>query len=239
MPHFRSSAMTDAGPKRDHNEDTYVERPDIGLWAVADGAGGHESGELAAAMLRDALQTMPPGLQEPELIAEAVARIQFVHRALREEAARRSPYSLVAATLVVLIGSDDHYVCLWAGDARAYLLRDGKLQQLTRDHSLVQELIDAGVISRDQAATHPRANIITRAVGSDEQDVALDRTEGILRKGDLFLLCCDGVFKTLPDDTLNQLLATERRGSLADAVIRAAVAANASDNVTAVTIDVT
>ncbi len=238
MPHFRSSAMTDAGPKRDNNEDTYVDRPDIGLWAVADGAGGHESGELAAAMLRDALQTLPPGLLEPELITEAVARIQSVHRALREEAAQRSPYSLVAATLVVLIGSDDHYVCLWAGDARAYLLRDGKLRQLTRDHSLVQELIDAGVISREQAATHPHANIITRTIGSDEQDVALDRTEGILREGDLFLLCCDGVFKALPDDTLNQLLASARRDSLADVIIRAAVAADASDNVTAVTIDV-
>jgi protein phosphatase/serine/threonine-protein phosphatase Stp1 len=235
---FRSSAMTDPGPSRSHNEDAYVDRPDIGLWAVADGAGGHASGEVAAGMLRDTLQAIPPGLPESAFVAEVHARIELVHRELREEAMRRGPGVMLASTVVALLASDDHFTCLWAGDSRAYLLRDGTLRQLTRDHSLVQELLDAGAISAEQAAHHPRANVITRAVGADLDNFELDKVDGHLRQGDLFLLCCDGVFKTLPEATLTALLAAPESTSPAEAMIAAALEMDASDNVTAVTVEV-
>jgi protein phosphatase/serine/threonine-protein phosphatase Stp1 len=238
VTHFRSSAMTDPGPRRSHNEDAYVDRPDIGLWAVADGAGGHDSGEVAAAMLRDALQAIPTGLLEPELVSEVQARIELVHRELREEAKRRGPSVMLASTVVALLAGDDHFTCLWAGDSRVYLLRDGGLRQLTRDHSLVQELLDAGAISAEQAEHHPHANVITRAVGADLDNFALDKVDGPLRQGDLFLLCCDGVFKTLPEAMLTALLTAPNSTSPAETLIAAALKMDASDNVTAVTIEV-
>ncbi len=238
MMRFRSSAATDPGPRRSHNEDTYVDRPDTGLWAVADGAGGHESGEVAAGLLRDTLQTIPTNLAESKRVSEVKARIKSAHLALRMEATRRGPGVLLASTVVALVSGDDHFTCLWAGDSRIYLVRDGNIQQLTRDHSLVQELVDAGAISAEQAEHHPHANVITRAVGADLESFELDEVDGALQPGDIFLLCCDGIFKTLSDTTLATLLARRERTSLAETLIAAALDKDASDNVTAVVVEV-
>jgi serine/threonine-protein phosphatase Stp1 len=235
---IRSSARTDPGPRRSHNEDTYVNRPDIRLWAVADGAGGHDSGEVAAGLLRDTLLAIPAGLSEPELLSEVQARIGSVHRDLREEAARRGPGVTIASTVVVLIVGIDRFTCLWAGDSRVYLLRDGSFRQLTRDHSWVQELLDAGAISAEQAQHHPRANVITRSVGADLEGFELDKVNDALQPGDFFLLCCDGLFKTVPEKTLATLLAKRDVASPVDALIAAALDMDASDNVTVVTVEV-
>ncbi len=134
---FRSWAVTHPGAKRTHNEDAYVDRPDLGMWAVADGAGGHAAGEVASGMIADALQTIPTGLSAAQLLAQVRLEIEQTHLALREEAARRGPDVLVASTVVVMLARGDHFACLWAGDSRAYLLRDGMFRQITRDHSLV------------------------------------------------------------------------------------------------------
>ncbi len=238
MARFRSSAATDPGPRRSHNEDAYVDRPDAGLWAVADGAGGHESGEVAAGLLRDALQAIPASLAESEMVAEVKARIESAHGKLRMEATRRGPGVMLASTIVALVAADNHFTCLWAGDSRIYLVQNGKLRQLTRDHSLVQELIDAGAISSEQAAHHPRANVITRAVGADLESFELDEVDGVLQSGDMFILCCDGVFKTLPDSTLAALLSRRERTLLAETLIAAALDRDAADNVTAVVVEV-
>jgi len=235
---IRSSARTDPGPKRSHNEDTYVNRPDIRLWAVADGAGGHDSGEVAAGLLRDTLLAIPAGLSEPKLLSEVQARIESVHRKLRDEATRRGPGATLASTIVVLIVGVDRFTCLWAGDSRIYLMRGGRLRQLTRDHSWVQELLDSGAISAEQAQHHPRANVITRAVGADLESFELDKVDDALRPGDLFLLCCDGVSRTVPEKTLATLLAKRGVDSPADALVAAALDLDASDNVTAVTVEV-
>ena len=165
-PHLRSWAMTHPGMKRSHNEDAFVNRPDLGLWAVADGAGGHSAGEYASAMIAEALESIPPGLSASELLAEVRLRIRSTHQILREEALRRGEHVTIASTIVVMLARNDHFACLWAGDSRAYLLRTGELRQITRDHSLVQELVDAGTIRPEDAEHHPRANVITRAVGA-------------------------------------------------------------------------
>jgi serine/threonine protein phosphatase Stp1 len=144
---------------------------------------------------------------------------------------------MLASTIVALVAGGDHFTCLWVGDSRIYLVRDGKIRQLTRDHSLVQELIDAGAISAEQAAHHPHANVITRAVGADLESFELDEVDGALQPGDMFLLCCDGVFKTLPDTTLATLLARREETSLAEMLIAAALNEDASDNVTAVVVE--
>jgi protein phosphatase/serine/threonine-protein phosphatase Stp1 len=126
---------------------------------------------------------------------------------------------------------------LWAGDSRAYLLRAGQIVQVTKDHSLVQELVDAQTISAAEAENHPRANVITRAVGAGDPTLALDKVSARLRSGDRFLLCSDGLWKTLGQDRLAQLL-TADGGAPAERLLAAALDRRADDNVTAVTVEV-
>ncbi len=237
--HLRSWAMSHPGPKRKHNEDAYVDRPDLGVWAVADGAGGHDAGEVASAMIRESLEAIPPGLSASELLAEVRMRIEMTHEALRAEAQRRGPDVIIASTVVVMLARNDYFACLWAGDSRAYLLRDGTFQQITRDHSLVQELVEAGVIRPEEAEHHPRANVITRAVGADLDEFALDKVSGRIQVGDRFLLCSDGLSKTVPDGELASLLADNAGVPLSESLVAAALALNASDNVTAVAVEAT
>src|SRR5215469_16888076 len=208
-PRFRSWAITHPGAKRKHNEDAYVDRPDLGLWAVADGAGGHAAGEVASGMIAEALQAIPPGLSASQLLAEVRLAIDQTHQALREEAARRGPDVTVASTVVVMMARGDHFACLWAGDSRAYLLRHGTFRQITRDHSLVQELLEAGAIGPDEVNNHPRGNVITRAVGAELDEFVLDKVSDRLMPGDRFLLCSDGLCKTLPESALANLLGAQ------------------------------
>jgi protein phosphatase/serine/threonine-protein phosphatase Stp1 len=235
---FRSWAVTHPGAKRTHNEDAYVDRPDLGLWAVADGAGGHAAGEVASGMIAEALESIPPELSASELLAQVRLAIEQTHAALREEAARRGPDVMVASTVVVMLARGDHFACLWAGDSRAYLLRSGTLRQITRDHSLVQELLEAGAIGPDDVMNHPRGNVITRAVGAEVEAFALDKVSDRLVPGDRFLLCSDGLCKTLPEDEMASLLAAID-GTPPQALVDAALAANVSDNVTAVAVEYT
>ena len=180
---FRSSAASHPGAVRAHNEDSFVNRPDLGLWAVADGAGGH---------------------------------------------------AMLVSTIVVLLARDDYYACLWAGDSRAYLLRGGCLRQLTRDHSLVQELFDAGAISAAEAVHHPSANIITHAIGADTLE--LDKVTDRLLPGDRFLLCSDGLFKTLPEPELARIMGADDDPP-AQQLLRAALNHQPDDNVTVVAVE--
>ncbi|MCC6716967.1 MAG: serine/threonine-protein phosphatase [Acetobacteraceae bacterium] len=230
---FQSWAASHPGAVRSHNEDSFVDRSDIGLWAVADGAGGHDAGEVASGLLKQALDAIPPALSASELLAQVRLRVGEVHQALREEAQKRSSRTVIASTLVVLLARDGHFACLWAGDSRVYLLRDGALSQVTRDHSLVQELVDAGTITAEEADGHPRANVITRAVGAAET-MELDKVSNRLVAGDRFLLCSDGLSKTLADAELAELLADP---GPAERLIAEALARRASDNITVVAVE--
>lgn len=236
MREHRSFPATHPGARRSYNEDTFVDRPDLGLWAVADGAGGHEAGEVASGMIRDALIAIPTNLGAGQLLAEARTRLLSVHHALREAAEQRGPDVMMASTVVVLMVRDSFFAVLWAGDSRVYLLRNGDLSQLTRDHSLVQDMVDNGEISSDQAEAHPHANVITRAVGAGEGDLALDKVTGQVQPGDRFLLCSDGLSKTLSDAEIARLLSVPDGVPPSDMLINAALAHLASDNVTAVVV---
>jgi serine/threonine-protein phosphatase Stp1 len=235
---FRSWSATDPGVKRSYNEDALVDRPQIGLWAVADGAGGHASGEVASNMIAEALNAVPDGLGAPALLSELRLRIAAVHRALGAEATQRGGGVQIASTIVALLIRDNHFACLWAGDSRAYLLRAGELTQITRDHSLVQELVEAGAITAAEAENHPRANVITRAVGADIEELELDKVTGRLHPGDRLLLCSDGLCKTLDHAELTTLLGSPEGVPPTEMLIAAALARNANDNVTAVVVEV-
>jgi protein phosphatase/serine/threonine-protein phosphatase Stp1 len=233
---FRSWSTTHNGAVRTHNEDRYVDRPALGLWAVADGAGGHQAGEVASGMIAETLDAIPDGLPPADLLMEVRNRIGATHTALCEEAARRGPHTVIASTIVVLIARDSYFACLWAGDSRVYLLRDGAMTQITRDHSLVQELVEQGAIRPEEAEGHPHANIITRAVGAEAEGFELDKVSGPILPGDIFLLCSDGLCKTLPDAEIARMLAAGASEKVTDTMIAEALARQVNDNVTAVSV---
>ncbi len=231
------SATTNVGAVRKHNEDNLISRPELGLWAVADGAGGHDSGEVASGMIVAELQKLTPRLSGSELLSEVRLAIGRVHQELREEAARRGAGRMIASTFVSLIVRDKHFACLWAGDSRAYLLRHGHLQQISHDHSLVQELVDSGNLAAEDAEHHPHANVITRAVGDDSDALELDKVIGAAEPGDRFLLCSDGLCKTLSESEIATLLSQESATPASDRLIAAALAQEVNDNVTAIVVD--
>lgn len=231
---FLSWATTHVGNVRRHNEDALLDRPDLNLWAVADGAGGHARGGVASRMVIEALDAIPPNLTAGEMLAEVRQRIAAAHAELQ---AMYNGEEISATTVVVLIARDGHFACLWAGDSRAYLLRGSELLQLTHDHSVVQELIDASMISPEEAEGHPNANIITRAVGA-EGDLELDKVTDRLQVGDRFLLCSDGLCKELPASELAELLAAHPPRSPTERLVQAALLRSARDNITAVAIEV-
>ena len=236
-PAWRSWAVTHAGAVRASNEDALVDRPDAGLWAVADGAGGHEHGEVASNMLAAMLGALPASLDGADLMARVRAGVAETHQALRAHAASEALATggpvTIASTLVALLASGSHFACLWAGDSRAYLLRSGVLTRLTRDHSLVQVLVDQGALTDEQAEGHPHANIITRAVGADGPDPELDKVTGLAEAGDRYLLCSDGLTKALDDASVLRLMSGD---DPAQRLLAAALDRRASDNVTAVVV---
>ena len=227
-----SHAATHPGAVRPRNEDALLDRPEIGLWAVADGAGGHGAGDVASSAIIAALQTIPPGLSAAELLAQVRLKLITVHSDLQEEAERRGPGRIVASTVVVMLARGDHFAMLWAGDSRGYLLRGGVLQRVTRDHSLVQELVDQGSLREEEAESHPQANVITRAVGA-HGELELDKVSGRIMEGDRYLLCTDGLFKTIPEAEIGAMLSN---GSDPTAIVTEAVGRGARDNVSVVAV---
>ena len=204
-PVARSVACTHVGLVRTHNEDSFLERPDLGLWAVADGMGGMTAGEVASQAVVAALDAIPAALDAPSLLAEIRTRIAAVNAHLQELAARRGPDTTIGTTVAGLIVHNGWFACFWAGDSRIYRFRDGELDQLTRDHSLVQDMVDAGVLAAADAESHPHASVIQRAVGVDPE-VELQWVHARVETGDVFLLCSDGLTRMVPDDEITGTL---------------------------------
>jgi len=230
---YDGAAKTDAGAVRKHNEDAFLQRPEQGLWAIADGMGGHLRGDHASRTVVDALAQGDLPEAEPAAIEEIRARLAAAHRSLLADAAGLGDGAVIGATVVVLLLRNGRFACLWAGDSRLYLLRDGVLRQLTRDHSYVQRLIDSGSLTPEQGRRHPGANVITRAVGA-AGPLELDRVQGDSRPGDVFLLCSDGLTNVVADAEIADRLATLPCEAASVALLALALARGAPDNVTLV-----
>lgn len=230
---FRSVARTHVGHVRELNEDNFLDRPQIGLWAVADGMGGHQAGEVASALVVEALARIDPASSGHAYLTAVGETLQAVNNDLVSRAARDPAGGAIGATVVTLLAYERHYACLWAGDSRAYLLRGGVLRQITHDHSLVQELVDAGDISRQQARTDRRAHVITRAVGV-RAPLDLDVRYAPVEAGDLFLLCSDGLTGLVEDHEIRALMLDGDLDQIADALLSITLRRGARDNVTVV-----
>lgn len=217
------------GCRRKVNEDAFLARPDLGLWAVADGVGGHAAGDVASRLVVEKLGRATAGSNLASRKQAARSAIEDANLTLWEMA--RAYRGTMGSTIVALAIANDGYCCLWAGDSRAYLLRGGELRQLTRDHSLVQQLVDSGDLEPEAAINHPNANIITRAVGS-APGLEIDCTEGDVRAGDRFLLASDGLTRLLREDELAGALDAGDLELLADRWVEAALERGAPDNFT-------
>jgi len=227
---WTSAAQTDVGRVRSRNEDACLAQPQRGLWAVADGMGGHAFGDVASRTVVEMLDQLPPHTSMSRYIDAARDRLAQVNGALRTEArARHVP--VMGSTVVVLLACGTEAACLWAGDSRIYLYRHGRLQQLTRDHSQAAALQARGVDAAASAAVG--GNMITRAVGaSDTLDVEV--TTLSVRDGDVFLLCSDGLSNPVPEQDIRDTLAGGDCAQAAQTLVRMALDNGGRDNVTVV-----
>src|SRR5215204_525896 len=194
---FVSHGLTHVGLVRRRNEDAFLERPERGLWVVADGMGGHEAGDYASARIVAALDALTPAPGLAQSVEAAVRTLHDVDLELRARAALLGPGAVIASTVVALLASGDESAVIWAGDSRLYRWRDGEFRQLTVDHSQVQEMVEAGLLRPDQAASHPMSHIVTRAVGAGPVEFAVRRDA--LLPGDRLVLCSDGLTNMVSD----------------------------------------
>jgi protein phosphatase len=226
---WTSAARTDVGLVRSRNEDAYLAQPQRGLWAVADGMGGHAFGDLASRAVVDALASLPSPDSLAEFVAAARDILATVNDTLRTEAHTRQ-VPVMGSTVVVLLACGAETACLWAGDSRIYLYRGGRLQQLTRDHSQAEERRARG---EDVSAASP--NMITRAIGAADA-VEFDVVTQTARHGDIFLLCSDGLSNPVPEQAIADTLVPGACAPAAEELVAQALANGGRDNVTVVVV---
>jgi serine/threonine protein phosphatase PrpC len=222
---WHSHGLSDKGKRRSINEDAFLERSDIGLWAVADGMGGHYAGDKASQCVIAALAEIGDSDGLDSLLDQVRVRIQEANRKLRDLALATTEGGIIGSTVVVFLAQWDGCAVAWAGDSRLYRFRDGKLTQLTQDHALMVE--------GNQSQLMGGGNIVTRAVGA-EADIELEIFRFLALKGDMYLLCSDGLPKELG---VEEIAAHLRSGSCVDGacgLIAAGLEKEGRDNITVI-----
>ena len=234
---FSCAARTDVGVVRSGNEDSYLMASDRGLFIVADGMGGHAAGEVASDMATRILaEEYRPvrGMSDDELMSQMIGAIRSANEAIFRRTLSEHDKRGMGTTVTALHLLPRRYLIGQVGDSRAYLLRGGVLTQLTKDHSYVQEQVDAGRLSPEEARVHPYANVITRCVGSSS-DVIPDLFFGTLEVGDLLLLASDGLTGMLDDEDVLEIMASGLPlEEMVDGLIAGANHRGGLDNVTTI-----
>ena len=218
------------GLRRELNEDTYYSDAALGLWLVADGMGGHEFGEVASALARDAV------VREVSAGRSLTEAIRSADEDIIRQSRRRADSLPMGTTVVALRVVENRFELAWVGDSRAYLW-NGQLRQLSSDHSYVQELIDQGAITPEQARSHPHRNVVTQALGvTDPESLKVETISGELRPGFQILLCSDGLTEEVDDAAIAAALAQTEMSApeCVDSLVSAALDGGGSDNVTVV-----
>ena len=212
-----SAGRTHPGTKRRHNEDALLVRADLGVWAVADGVGGHDAAAEASQTVVEQLGQLLNPLSFGGAVDDITEALQTANATLRTRATTIADHAVVASTVVVLLAYGGHYCLLWSGDSRGYRLREGKLELLTRDHAL------------------SKGGVVTHAVGAEEK-LFLEQVHGEIHADDIFMLCSDGIIKALDDEEIAVLLGGGEMERVVEALIQDALVAGARDNVTAIVV---
>jgi len=226
------AASTHPGVKRDHNEDCFAAEAHLNLWLVADGVGGHSCGEVASAIVKSTV------LEEFASTGDLQQAIHRAHETILREITQRQAKGGMGSTVVAMSLKDENYDIVWVGDSRAYLWDGRELRQVTWDHSHVQSLVSRGVISSEEAKTHPQRNVLTQSLGiSPEMELHPSSERGVLEAGQQIILCSDG----LNDELSDEEIAAQMRGhhsvqAQVDGLINAALEAGGGDNITVIVV---
>lgn len=231
---FQTGTATHVGCVRRDNEDALLARPEAGIWAVSDGMGGHDAGAFASASIVAALSEVAPADSAPALLDAVEDALEAANLRIRAYAHENS-LPVVGATLAALLVFDKHFACVWCGDSRIYLIRDGAIAQLTHDHSQVQEMIDKGALTDEEAHAWPGRNVLTRAVGVFET-LETETSEGRLQPDDVFVLCSDGLTGHVADDEILKVASRRPAASACHDLIELALERGGKDNVTALVV---
>jgi len=232
---WQSVHATHVGLVRKVNEDATLDRPDLGIWAVADGMGGHSAGDLASQMLVETLGRLRPQRDLSTFVEFAEHGILTVNERLLELSRIRR--QVIGSTIVALLACGRHCAFLWAGDSRLYRLRDDRLEQLTTDHSQVERYVQMGLLARESVHSHPDANLITRAVGASNP-LYLDCDMAELRIGDRFLLSSDGLDKHVPATGIAQCVRQPDLQRAAGQLVDLALERGGTDNVSVCIVEI-
>ena len=232
-PNIHFGSRTDVGCQRERNEDSLVVSPP--LYVVADGMGGHNAGDVASEVAVNTLAALAPTIPDVDLLGRAVESAN--HAVITE--AQKAGFEGMGTTMTACVVQGDKIAIAHVGDSRAYLLHTGKLQQLTRDHSWVADMVEQGKLTPDEARVHPNRSVITRALGSDPM-MQPDLYEITASEGDRLLLCSDGLTGMVDDGSIQAMLARIRDPQrCAAALVKEAIANGGSDNITVIVVDIT
>ncbi len=225
---------THTGIKRDHNEDTYGVSNEDKIWLIADGMGGHDHGELASAMARDAILYF---YKQGESLKNCILK---TNQMIIDSSYERGGDLPMGTTIVVITFKKGKYYAAWVGDSRIYKYANNKLTPISKDHSYVQELVDQNLITEEQARTHPHRNVVTQALGvTDNAEIKVALAEGKVEIGDKFLLCSDGLSEEVDDKTIEELLSKNLHPQeITDQLTIAALESGGSDNITVLTLEI-
>lgn len=225
---LKFGCATHNGNIRDHNEDNFIARPELGLWIVADGMGGHKNGEIASAIVTDTIT---------ELVGEGKElpiAIQYAHKAIIKAGEEGKGNPGMGSTVVAIQVSERNYEIAWVGDSRAYLWDGKKLHQMTKDHSYVQMLLDDGAITGEEALTHPKKNIIYQCMGSLKHNtLEVSTVLGEFFSGHKIILCSDGLNDEVSEENIARIVSADiPEQEIVDQLINATLASKGNDNVT-------
>ena len=230
-----SGVRTDVGTVRAVNEDAVLAKPDIGLWAVADGMGGHKVGDIASSKIVDALAAVNDCTSLSDCVDVIEDCLIDVNQLMLEYAQIMFDGSTMGSTVVVMVIKGRVGACLRVGDSRLYRFRNQQLVQLTRDHSQLEEMIELGLITREASENHPNRNVITRAVGVEAQ-LSVDMTLFTTQVGDSFLLCSDGLYNAVAHEEIVQSMTVRDVQQSTDQLVEKALGYGAKDNVSVIVV---
>ncbi|MGR2708458.1 serine/threonine-protein phosphatase [Pseudomonas sp. ArH3a] len=228
-----SAGRTQRGKTRSRNEDAFLDCPQQGCWAVADGMGGHRDGDVASQWVISSLAALKAQGSLDQRVNAARQRLQAVNQRLESVGTRSA--ATMGSTVVALLLEEGRAACVWAGDSRCYLWRGQRLYQLSRDHSLLQRLMTERQMSVDQAQAHPDARALTRAIGACAS-LQLEVLELGTQPGDVFLLCSDGLYQALSHGELGRALSAGTPQQMVDQLFTAVLLTPARDDLTAVVV---
>jgi len=228
---WSSACETHPGKVRKVNEDACLNLPELGLWAVADGMGGHEAGDVASQLIVEQLRNIREPSDIHGFIAEVKVCLTEANRQLREMASQRYHDRTIGSTIVAMAAFGNQCAFIWVGDSRIYRLRNGKLERVTKDHSMIEDYIDQGLLPPEGAEASEIANVLTRAVGA-EDELDVECKIATLCGDDVYLLCSDGLYREVTDSQIIQGMAMDNCADSAKRVLELALENKARDNIT-------